>query len=427
MSSLALANTPTCSFPALLEALQDTALRSELWQSLVQAFPMTRSSSRRRSKQGPAIADDDAVLQAWLEVCPPGVFMVSRDQVLCAMPVLATYFDFRPESSSSSSTSRAQAQVNDVPCCWEGAREFWQRHGPCREVTRREERVRDVFQVTSRGQPLFRRWLKDDGSGNVHFLHFWQALGRAEGHIMGKGQDAVSRRGPLLLELEEVRDKVVSWLEDKARLSRCSMVKAHLPTVDLFKAACSMAVKSVVPDFWRIVGLCLQVSWQEYEDFNIADLTVVMLAWLDDATSVGRLVSVPRPPAPGKAVLQHTQVLLNIYDVSQEDGVQQLNMFLAHTLSPLKLGGFFHTGVEVNGLEWFYGRPLGRMATGVCCCEPRENRQHHFRQTVQMVPTTMSPEQISEIIADLIEEYSGDDYDLLRRNCCHWADDFCQR
>merc|ERR1712226_984265 len=31
------------------------------------------------------------------------------------------------------------------------------------------------------------------------------------------------------------------------------------------------------------------------------------------------------------------------------------------------------------------------------------------------------------IISCMVEEYPGDDYDLLRRNCCHFADDFCQR
>merc|ERR1712194_720802 len=27
----------------------------------------------------------------------------------------------------------------------------------------------------------------------------------------------------------------------------------------------------------------------------------------------------------------------------------------------------------------------------------------------------------------MLEEYPGHDYDLLRRNCTHFADDFCQR
>merc|ERR1712196_431310 len=40
---------------------------------------------------------------------------------------------------------------------------------------------------------------------------------------------------------------------------------------------------------------------------------------------------------------------------------------------------------------------------------------------------TVAPDSIATIISNLIEEYPGEDYDLLRRNCCHFADDFCRR
>merc|ERR1712187_894719 len=41
--------------------------------------------------------------------------------------------------------------------------------------------------------------------------------------------------------------------------------------------------------------------------------------------------------------------------------------------------------------------------------------------------TEHSSEKIAEIIACMVEEYPGEDYDLLRRNCCHFAEDFCKR
>merc|ERR1712048_864373 len=52
---------------------------------------------------------------------------------------------------------------------------------------------------------------------------------------------------------------------------------------------------------------------------------------------------------------------------------------------------------------------------------------HHFRQTVKMGITQRNSEEITAIIACMVEEYPGDDYNLLRRNCCHFADDFCKR
>lgn len=39
----------------------------------------------------------------------------------------------------------------------------------------------------------------------------------------------------------------------------------------------------------------------------------------------------------------------------------------------------------------------------------------------------MTPEQVTHLLSQLVEEYLGDDYDLLRRNCCHFVDDVLQR
>mmetsp|Transcript_62482 Transcript_62482/g.116107 ORF Transcript_62482/g.116107 Transcript_62482/m.116107 type:complete len:449 (+) Transcript_62482:38-1384(+) len=418
MSSLALAATPVCNLPDLLEVLQQAAQRSELWQALIKAaLPLTRTRSKR---QNFSVGEEDLVLEAWLD-CQPNGLVTQRDTVTRSIPMLASYF----ESTLDVQKPADVRLLNEHSCCFTGAVHLWQRHGLCREMSTREQKAREVFQGVGRRGPLFSKWLKDDGMGQVHFLQFWQAFGRAERHICG---GAEPNHSVVLLELEEVRDTVLAYLEDEAKVERSTLAAARLATVDLYKAVCSMAAKSAIPDFWRIIALCLQVAWQEQEDFDIAALGVIMIAWFDDASAVRRLVNVPSVPrALPRGKLVKTRVLLNVYDVSQEDGVQQLNMLLAHTMSPLKLGGFFHTGVEVNGLEWYYGQSCGKMATGVCCCAPRENCQHHFRQTVEMVATTMSREQIAEVIADLIEEYSGADYDLLRRNCCHWADDFCKR
>merc|ERR1712096_528671 len=120
-------------------------------------------------------------------------------------------------------------------------------------------------------------------------------------------------------------------------------------------------------------------------------------------------------------------VRIHIYDVSTEESIQKLNRILAHKRSPLKLGGVFHAGVEVNGLEWSFGYSASCTQPGISCVEPKTHPQHHYRQTVQLRNTLVLPEDIADIITSLIEEYPGDDYDLLRRNCCHFADDFCKR
>merc|ERR1719350_1094505 len=122
-----------------------------------------------------------------------------------------------------------------------------------------------------------------------------------------------------------------------------------------------------------------------------------------------------------------TPVFLHIYDVSQEESVRKLNKVLAHRWSPLKFGGVFHAGVEVNGLEWSFGYSGRESVPGISCMEPKTNPQHTYRQTVHLKHTRLTGEEIADIIHVLIEEYPGDDYELLRRNCCHFADDFCRR
>jgi len=109
--------------------------------------------------------------------------------------------------------------------------------------------------------------------------------------------------------------------------------------------------------------------------------------------------------------------------VTQENSVHRLNKVLAHRRGPLKLGGVFHAGVEVNWLEFAFGMSM----SGTTCVLPRSQPQHRYRQTVRLRTTTLSVVDLAALISQLIEEYPGYEYDLFRRNCCHFADDFCRR
>ncbi|CAE8680176.1 unnamed protein product [Polarella glacialis] len=121
------------------------------------------------------------------------------------------------------------------------------------------------------------------------------------------------------------------------------------------------------------------------------------------------------------------RVRLHIYDVSLEPNVQLFNRILAHESSPLKFGGVFHAGVEVNGLEWAFGQSEDENVSGISCCAPKKHLKHHYRETVKLPRTNLSPEEVARLMSELLEQYPGDEYDLLHRNCCHFADDFSQR
>ena len=117
-------------------------------------------------------------------------------------------------------------------------------------------------------------------------------------------------------------------------------------------------------------------------DFCLEELAAIMLPWVLDAANwasreqsqvVEEPVAAPSlfsslmaPPKQGMPVLLH------IYDVSQDEKVQKLNRVLAHAYSPLKLGGVFHAGVEVLGLEWSYGCSENATVPGISCNEPKE-------------------------------------------------------
>lgn len=120
-------------------------------------------------------------------------------------------------------------------------------------------------------------------------------------------------------------------------------------------------------------------------------------------------------------------MVVHIYDVSHEVVLQKLNKVLANKNSVFKLGGVFHAGVEVGGLEWSFGWNGADGATGVVSDEPKQNPMHTFRQSIFLGKTQLSITEVVALISDMVEQYPGSAYDLLQMNCCTFADDFCQR
>jgi len=82
-----------------------------------------------------------------------------------------------------------------------------------------------------------------------------------------------------------------------------------------------------------------------------------------------------------------TQIILNVYDVSNSEVVQWINAFFAYEHAPFKLAGVFHVGVQVGDEEWAFGAT--RRGTGVWRQKPRSTEQHHFRQSIVMGSATL--------------------------------------
>mmetsp|Transcript_44115 Transcript_44115/g.127594 ORF Transcript_44115/g.127594 Transcript_44115/m.127594 type:complete len:252 (+) Transcript_44115:109-864(+) len=111
------------------------------------------------------------------------------------------------------------------------------------------------------------------------------------------------------------------------------------------------------------------------------------------------------------------QVYLNVYDLN-EDWLHANNL----SLHVLNLGGAFHTGVEVFGREWSYGQE------GVSSNEPRAHAVHIYRMSVPMGATDKGHAEVMQLIErEVMLGWQGSDYDILRHNCCSFADFLCAR
>jgi len=313
-----------------------------------------------------------------------------------------------------------------------------------------EQAITDVgqmFETPAPGcQPVFVALLRPQ-HGKVHFLYFWKAFGEAV-HIAG-----ASVNEGLVCELEILRDRLLRRVEEIAlagplgasgggssssfssgKSSPVSACDVNLPTWALVEEVHRAASMSAFPNFWQRASMHL-AGQLELEELSIEELTSVLLAWLHETQVWEASLKMQMQQQQGPQRITSTvseeevgmSVSVHIYDVSQEEGIQKLNRILAHKSSPLKFGGVFHAGVEVNGLEWSYGFSPCESRPGVCCVEPKTHPQHHFRQTVHLRNTKLPPEAIAEILSELVEDYPGHDYNLLRRNCCHFADEFCIR
>eukprot|EP00930_Biecheleria_cincta_P043304 TRINITY_DN29753_c0_g1_i3.p1 TRINITY_DN29753_c0_g1~~TRINITY_DN29753_c0_g1_i3.p1 ORF type:complete len:280 (-),score=23.85 TRINITY_DN29753_c0_g1_i3:35-805(-) len=112
-------------------------------------------------------------------------------------------------------------------------------------------------------------------------------------------------------------------------------------------------------------------------------------------------------------------VTLHIYNVSKKDQIARVNDVL------YMLGtGIFHAAVEVYGREWSFGKSQW---SGVFSNTPTRCRSHKYREAVLMGTTSLSQKEVQQLLTVMKAEWKGPEYDLLRHNCTHFSNDFCER
>jgi deubiquitinase DESI2 len=116
-------------------------------------------------------------------------------------------------------------------------------------------------------------------------------------------------------------------------------------------------------------------------------------------------------------------VILNVYDIANPSDpalIPNINSWMI-------MGGMgvFHSGVELLGREFcFGGHPTD--ATGVFEVTPRCAPDAKFRQAIPMGLCYLDPQSLDQLISNFSAHWAGNRYNLLTRNCNHFAGELCQ-
>ncbi|GAB5359198.1 hypothetical protein AAMO2058_000524000 [Amorphochlora amoebiformis] len=84
--------------------------------------------------------------------------------------------------------------------------------------------------------------------------------------------------------------------------------------------------------------------------------------------------------------------------------------------------GAYHTGIEIDGVEWAYGH--SERGTGVYACAPGSHQHAIFREKIELGQLDISYQDIAETLQRLRPRFPGFRYHLLYYNCNHFTADF---
>jgi len=100
-----------------------------------------------------------------------------------------------------------------------------------------------------------------------------------------------------------------------------------------------------------------------------------------------------------------TKVTLNVYDLSPaNDCLYSVGM------------GLHHSGVEILGREYSFAS-----GGGIFDSSPKEAPGAQFREAIELGAFDGGSSELQSAISDLREDFGPDRYNLIRRNCNHFA------
>ncbi|XP_039017842.1 deSI-like protein At4g17486 [Hibiscus syriacus] len=108
-------------------------------------------------------------------------------------------------------------------------------------------------------------------------------------------------------------------------------------------------------------------------------------------------------------------VYLNVYDLTPINGY-------AYWFGL----GVYHSGVQVHGVEYAFGAHE-YPTTGIFEAEPKQCDGFTFRKSILIGKTELGPADVRGVMEDLADEFKGNAYNLITKNCNHFCNDVCIR
>ncbi|CAK7353876.1 unnamed protein product [Dovyalis caffra] len=106
-------------------------------------------------------------------------------------------------------------------------------------------------------------------------------------------------------------------------------------------------------------------------------------------------------------------VYLNVYDLTTINGY-------AYWVGL----GIYHSGVQVHGVEYGFGAH-DHSTTGIFEVEPKQCPGFMFRKSILIGRTDLGPKEVRAFMEKLAQEYPGNTYHLITKNCNHFCSDVC--
>lgn len=106
-------------------------------------------------------------------------------------------------------------------------------------------------------------------------------------------------------------------------------------------------------------------------------------------------------------------VYINVYDLTPINGY-------AYWLGL----GVYHSGVQVHGVEYAFGAHE-HATTGIFEVEPKQCPGFTFRKSILIGRTDLGAKEVHAFMEKLAEDYAGNTYHLITKNCNHFCNDAC--